>query len=38
MVATYLTRFSELKHDMINCAPVLNWLEVSTLCCNVGQH
>jgi len=29
MVATYLTRFSELRHDMINCGPVLSWFEVS---------
>jgi len=29
MVAAYLTRFSELEHDMINCGPVLSWLEVS---------
>jgi len=29
MVAAYLKRFSELQHDMINCGPVLSWLEVS---------
>jgi len=31
MVAAYLTRFSELQHDMINCGPVLSWLEVVQL-------
>jgi len=29
MVAAYLTKFSKLCHNMINCGPVLSWLEVT---------
>ncbi|XP_006823084.1 rho GTPase-activating protein 32-like, partial [Saccoglossus kowalevskii] len=27
MLSHYLSRFSQITGDMINCAPVLNWME-----------
>ncbi|XP_072166346.1 uncharacterized protein [Diadema setosum] len=34
MLAHYITRFSQIAGDMINCGPVLNWLEID----NNGFH
>lgn len=29
MLATYLSRFSNIADNKINCGPVLTWMEVS---------
>lgn len=31
MLATYLSRFSAIADNKINCGPVLTWMEVSVL-------
>ena len=33
-ISSYLARFSQLAGNFINCAPVLNWLEV----CLISTH
>lgn len=43
MLTHYVTRFSQIAGDMINCGPVLNWLEIDNIGCQIeldnhGNH
>ncbi|XP_030833992.1 rho GTPase-activating protein 32-like isoform X2 [Strongylocentrotus purpuratus] len=43
MLTHYVTRFSQIAGDMINCGPVLNWLEIDNIGCHIeldnhGNH
>nr|XP_054760116.1 rho GTPase-activating protein 32-like isoform X2 [Lytechinus pictus] len=35
MLTHYVTRFSQIAGDMINCGPVLNWLEIDNIGCHI---